>query len=344
MPIGPVSDSHRQIGVVEPVSPALERVKKMLFQPFDLGKWFVIGFCAWLAQLGESGGTGGNFGGNNFNHTNTVSGQNGMDQLRQGIQRAHEFALLNLAWIIPLAAFLILFVLALWILFLWLNSRGKFMFLHCVALDKAEVVEPWNRYSAPANSLFWFRLVLGLIGMVLMLPVIGFTVLLFVRMILSGGPTQIFAFIMLAAGLVMVILFFAIVFGLIHKFTVDFVVPIMYLRGGRCLAAWGEFWRMLCAYPGTFVLYILFQIAMALAIGVMVLIAIICTCCIAACFMIIPYIGTVLLLPIFIFRRSYSLYFLQQFGSDYDVFPPPISSPPPPPPPPPAAAGLNPLP
>ena len=46
MTIGPVSNSHREISVTEPVSPALERVKTMLFKPFDPGKWFVIGFCA----------------------------------------------------------------------------------------------------------------------------------------------------------------------------------------------------------------------------------------------------------------------------------------------------------
>ena len=57
-PIQPVTTRPVEINVVEPVSPALERVKRVLFQPFDLGKWFVIGFCAWLACLGEGGGSG----------------------------------------------------------------------------------------------------------------------------------------------------------------------------------------------------------------------------------------------------------------------------------------------
>ena len=57
-PIKPVTTRPVEINVVEPISPALERVKRMLFQPFDLGKWFVIGFCAWLACLGEGGGSG----------------------------------------------------------------------------------------------------------------------------------------------------------------------------------------------------------------------------------------------------------------------------------------------
>ena len=35
--------------------------------------------------------------------------------------------------------------------------------------------------------------------------------------------------------------------------------------------------------------------------------------------MLLPFIGTVLLLPVLVFKRSYSLYFLAQLG--YDVFP-----------------------
>jgi hypothetical protein len=34
----------------------------------------------------------------------------------------------------------------------------------------------------------------------------------------------------------------------------------------------------------------------------------------------IPYIGTVILLPVFVLLRSFSLLFLRQFGSDYDVW------------------------
>ena len=51
----------RPISVVEPVGAAIEKTKCILFQPFDLAKWFIIGFCAFLATLG--GGGGGNFGG-----------------------------------------------------------------------------------------------------------------------------------------------------------------------------------------------------------------------------------------------------------------------------------------
>ena len=52
-----------------------------------------------------------------------------------------------------------------------------------------------------------------------------------------------------------------------------------------------------------------------------ILIAFVCmTCCIAGCLMLIPYIGTVVLLPVLVFGKSYSLYYLGQYGRAYNVF------------------------
>jgi hypothetical protein len=234
----------------------------------------------------------------------------------------------NLGWIIPVAVLLVLLVVALWLLVLWLSSRGKFMFLHCVALDKAEVAEPWSKFAFAANSLFRFRIGLGLIGMVLTLPLLVFIVLAILRMVLHGEADV--AGVMTAVVLALALMLVAVVLAIIRKFNEDFVVPIMFMRGGSCLAAWREFYALLAANPGHFGLYILFQIVLAIAIGVIVLLAILVTCCCAGCLMLLPFVGTVLLLPVLVFKRSYSLYYFAQLG--YDVFPvlppaPPAPSP-----------------
>ena len=240
----------------------------------------------------------------------------------------------NLDWIIPVTVAAMILLLALWLLILWLSSRGRFMFLHCVALDRAEVAEPWNKFEREANSLFWFRLVLGLIGTVLLLPMLAVIAVVIVRMVLRGEPDA--GGIMMAVGLGLVFFLLAVIFALVNKFTEDFVVPILFLRGGKCLAAWREFWGLLADNAGLFTLYILFQIVLGMVIGIIVFGAVLITCCCAVFLMAIPYIGTVLLLPVLVFKRSYPLYFLQQFGPGYDVFPP---APPVPP-----AAGLQPPP
>jgi hypothetical protein len=320
----PVSNPPREISVVEPVSLALERVRHMLFRPFDLGKWFTIGFCAWLACLGQSGGGFHYGGGNHFNS----QGNNFQESFRHAFEQARNYTLANLYWLAPLVIFIALFTFAFFVLLLWLNSRGKFMFLHCVALDRAAVVEPWNKFSVPGNSLFCFRLVLGLIGFILTLPVFGIIFFLVLKMIRRGEPNV--AAIVACAALFLFWMALSIAFALVQKFTMDFAVPIMFLRGKKCVAAWQEFWPMLCAHAGQFTLYILFQIVLAIAIGVILLFVVLLTCCLAGCVMMMPYIGTVLLLPVLIFQRAYSLYFLSQFGVAYDVFLPATTLPPPP--------------
>ena len=81
------------VSVTSPISPAIDRVKRQLFQPFDAGKWFVVGFCAWLAHLGENGGgTGFNWssghhggGGGNFRHELQHAKEYGFDVNRLAV-------------------------------------------------------------------------------------------------------------------------------------------------------------------------------------------------------------------------------------------------------------------
>jgi hypothetical protein len=71
MSLEPPSSRPREISVTEPLTLAYDRVKLILFQPFELGKWFTIGFCAWLAGLGERGG----FHYSNHSHAGFKGGQ-----------------------------------------------------------------------------------------------------------------------------------------------------------------------------------------------------------------------------------------------------------------------------
>ena len=333
MTIQPLSNRPREISVTEPLEPAYERVKRMLFKPFNLNKWIVIGFCAWLAGLGEAGGGSGFNGGDHFGGNRSQAA----GQLRHVYHQARDFVLVNLAWIIPVACLLLVVGLALWLLVLWVNSRGKFMFLHCVVWDVAQVEAPWTKFAAAANRLFWFRLVLGAVGLVLMLPLLAFLGADILRMVLRGGADV--AGVIAAIGLGLVFLGVSLVFGLIHKFMVDFVVPIMFLRGDSCLAAWRELGGLLAGHFWHFVVYLLFQIVLAMAIGVIVLLGILVTCCIAGCLLMLPFVGTVLLLPVLAFKRAYPLYYLAQFGPQYDLFPKPTTLPASPAQTPPAALG-----
>jgi hypothetical protein len=306
----------REISVTLPVGQAIDRVKKVLFQPFDLGRWFVIGFCAWLACLGEGGGSPGNF------HFGEHRGHGGQS-IRQGLEQARDYVLHNIAWIAPLVIALVFACLAIWLVVMWLSSRGRFMFLHCVALNVAEVRVPWASFAAAANSLFLFRLVIALVGLGVMLPLAVGLLLVVLRMVYreAVGPGG----LLLAGMFVLAMIAVGIVFWIIRRLTTDFVVPLQFLRHSRCLDAWRELGGLVRGNLGNLILYLLFRIVLAIAIAAVVVGVILATCCLACCLFAVPYLGTVFLLPILVFDRAYSLHYLAQFGPAYNVFPPPAT-------------------
>ena len=303
------------ISVIDPIGPAFEKVKTILFRPFDLGKWFVIGFCAWLAYLGSGGGGGGGGGGPHWNAPHEQQAK-----IAEGINAAKEYFLDNLFWIIPVVVIGAVIIIGIGLLIAWLNSRGRFMFLHCVAENKSEVKAPWHKFRKHGNSLFLFRMVLCIIGLAIVaVPVLGI-VLLIIMMVAEAAPVIVFVPITIILGLIVFAL--AIVLSLVRKFTFDFVAPIMFLQTASCIAGWREFLTILSVNKAGFALYILFQIVIAIAIGTIVFIGFCigcCFCCVSL-LLFIPYIGTVILLPLFVFKRAYSLYYLRQFGPGFDVF------------------------
>ncbi|HUL52349.1 MAG TPA: hypothetical protein VLT83_02955 [Opitutaceae bacterium] len=300
------------ISVTRPVDLALARVRQILFRPFNPGKWFVIGFCAWLAYLGQ--------GGMNFNFNFGRGHRGNVGDVHEAWEKVRDFVVANLYWLLPLVAAAVVFGFAVWLLFTWLHSRGEFMFLHCVALDRAEVEVPWGKFAREGNSLFVFRLVVGLASAVVIWPPLILCVVRFFRMAVDDAWSV--SGVLLGLGWFLMMLTGALLFLLIKKFTADFVVPIMYRRRLRCGAGWAVFWDLLAANFGQMIVYLLFQIVLVIVIGFIVLAAVLVTCCCAGCLLALPYLGTVLLLPVLIFKRAYSIHYLAQYGPDFDVFAP----------------------
>jgi len=211
-------------------------------------------------------------------------------------------------------------VILIGLLVVWLNSRGRFMFLHCVATNEAQVVFPWQKFRRQGNSLFLFRIVLGIISFVIVVVPIISIVVLVVMMITGSAP----GIISIPWIIILCVTIFAlsIFLFLVKKFTFDFVVPIMFLRMTSCMAGWREFMTILSANKLRFTLYLLFQIVIKIVIGAIIGIGacIGCLCCCASCLLLVPYIGTVILLPVLVFKRAYSLCYLQQYGPQFDVF------------------------
>jgi hypothetical protein len=301
-----VNGTASDVQVIRPFSEAVEMTKLILFRPFDLKKWLIIGFAAWLSHLG--GGFNLNFK-SNYNYR---SGQridlHDIPVLR-GI--SDTFHRIPPSLLVAAIVFLILIVLALIVLLAWLRARGSFIFTDCVVRNRAAIAEPWREFRQLGNSFFVFSLLVGL-GFLLLAVILAVPSIL---LVLRSRHAHVHPGALLLSAIVLwavVIFVLAIAWALVRHL----MIAIMYRR--RCLA--GEGFRtalgLINAFPGEITIYCLFWIVVGIGSAITACVAVCLTCCIAA----IPYVGTVILLPLYVCLRAFGLLFLRQFGPDYDVW------------------------
>ena len=293
-----MNGSEPKIEIFKPFGEAFELMKRILFQPFDLKKWFVIGFAAWLAHVGSGGGF-------NFRWGD-----------RDDLHGLNEFfgQIPNVMLIVGLCALATL-VLVLAVVCAWLRARGRFMFIDCIVKNRGAIAEPWREFRKQGNSYFLFALLLGfiffIVAALLALPLIIPAIQR--ASILRIVPDHLnFYVIAMIAGWGFAILLLIVAWALIA----NFMVPVMYRRRCGAYEAFRIVLSLIAAHPGEILLYCLFLVVLGIGTGVISCLAICLTCCIAA----LPYIGTVILLPVYLLFRAFSLCFLRQFGSDYDVW------------------------
>jgi hypothetical protein len=314
-----MNSSEPKIEIFKPFGEAFELTKKILFQPFDLRKWCVIGFAAFLC--GHFAGVGINFSwpfGNFQPHRanqDVIPPQ--LDQWKPWLQVAIVFfALLVFVFIIVVA---------------WLKARGNFIFTDCIVRNRAAIVGPWREYKREGNNYFLFLLAIIFGVLVLVALLLGsFIALGWLRH--RAGETGSITSI----GLIVFLVVFWVSITIFVGVVAYFMVPVMYRRRCRAMEAFRDVTLLIAHNLASFVLFCLFGIVLVLAVLMIGAIVTCATCCVAA----LPYVGTVILLPLFVCLRAFGFLFLRQFGSDYDVWadfmPPefsPILSPAPPGPP-----------
>ena len=304
-----------RIAYLEPFERAWERMKLALFRPFDLHKWCVVGFNAFLAGLAES-----------RNGSASWRGRSHMT-FREFLDlpdRGWEWLTGHPGWFVAIG-FVAAVVIAVGIVLLWLSSRGKFMFLDNVIHSRAEIAKPWREFQKEGDSLFLWRLVFGFICLAIFA---AFAVFFFVgaRQLYDVGFGRRMPVLFLV-GMGLAFLLLLIIIAYVSLFLNDFVVPIMGKDRISTVAGWRRFLPLLGHHPFHFILYGIIIFLLYLLFVIIVIVAGLVTCCIGWLILVIPYIGTVVTLPIWYTFRAYSLEFLAQFGPEYVVFPAPAAQP-----------------
>jgi hypothetical protein len=300
------------VGYSEPFSRGFNRMKKALFQPFNLTRWINIGFTSFLATLTQcSGGSGG---GNNAKIQEIMNFN--MTEFFQFPELAHDWMVEHPLWL-GLIIMALVFIFLIIAVLTWISSRGKFMFLFNVINNTDSVIKPWHEFRKQGDSLFRWQFVYGLVVLMvfILLAVYGFGV---AKNIYTGVMPEItkFSFIF---GFVVTIFALLMLFGYISLFLNDFIVPIMYKHNCSATRAWSKLFTLLLMNPGNFILYGLFVLALSIAIAISILILAIGTCCVGLVFLVIPFVRSVVLLPVSYTFRAFSIEFLAQFGDNFEV-------------------------
>jgi hypothetical protein len=298
------------IQYIEPLSRGFVRMKKALFKPVDVQKWFIVGFTAFLAGLTEYQG--------NSVPTFWKNAKVNMGDVLYFPQRAWEWLENHPVWTLVIVVVLF-FLFIIGTVFTWLHSRAKFMFLDNVVHDRSYIVAPWYEYRKEGNSLFLWFFCYGLIVFAIVCAYIYqcFTILLAMYERSHEDRALIFPVILAILGFIAI----TMISGFITRLLFDFVVPIMYRNRITTWKAIQQFFQLFFSKFIYFVGYALFVLIISILIGIGITIAGCCTCCIGFFFLAIPYINTVILLPIPYTLRAFSVEFLEQFGPEYRIFP-----------------------
>jgi hypothetical protein len=288
-----------RIEIFKPFGEAFELTNKILFQPFDLRKWVVIGFAAFLA--GHFAGVGFNFPspfGNFQSHRPT-----------QEVIPSHmgEWK----PWLVATVVLLALLFLTLVIALTWLKARGNFIFTDCVVRNQAAIAGPWREYRKEGNSYFFFLIAVMFAVLLLAAAIVTFILGLGLLKQNAGETVSI-----VAIGLIVFLSVLCISIVIFVSIATYFIVPVMYRRRCRAVEAFRDVTFLIWHHLGSFFLFCLFGIVLILAVLMIGAVVTCATCCLAA----LPYVGTVILLPLFVCLRAFGLVFLRQFGPEYDVW------------------------
>jgi len=307
------------ISYFEPLSRGISRMNKDLFHPFDLRRWFIVGFSAFLAALADTGLSGPPISG----IRRRPKGQ--LEDILYFPQKAWEWLGQNPGWAFAIA-FGLFFLVVIGIVITWLSARGKFVFLDNIVRGQARVAAPWYEYRNEGNSFFWWNFLWLIIFTAITLTYVFYCFVNLQALYEStrDGRTLILPAVLAGLGFFAISVLSTFVFVLFR----DFVVLIMYRDR---ISGWRAMEKLLPLFFSQlhyFIGYGLFRFCLMIVIIIGITMIGCVTCCVGFVILTIPYINAVALLPVSYAMRSFSLEFLEQFGPEYRIFPKPEGNPP----------------
>jgi hypothetical protein len=337
----------RPLSASECITPAIERTKSLLFQPFQWRPFLKLTAVAFFAEIGAS------FSGSFPGRWGSIPGTTPAAQ----------------AMILAVLFGILVVTLVIGLIMLYVGSRLQLVLLEAVATRQTVIAPIWRKYSRLTWRWIGLKLLFFLLCMVVLLVALAPVMITMFRDMPSGGqpPTAaFFSHIVLFIGAMLLVI---LVVGSAYLLLRDLALPFLALENLSISDALSRLRAVVAAAPGEIALYVLLRFVLSLvaAIGAEILIFLILlvslipfaivegvlwlafhhagTAGTAALIASAIVSGLILLVwmvavfigiigTVFVFTQSYALYFL---GGRYPLLgnilePPPFPYPAPPPP------------
>jgi hypothetical protein len=245
------------LSAADSVTPAIEHAKAQLFRPYRLGQWTRLALVGLFAGEMSSGG-----GCNSFHLPPHTSGGG-----------PHRDYLLNTfpdPWVWgPLLAVLLIAAPIVWLVFLYVSSRMRFVLFDSVIAKRCEIGRMWGQRGEPAMRYFVWQIVFALVSLAGLAIIIGVPALIGFASGWFTDPRNHLVGLILTG----IVVFFAFVAWLVlaavaHVFTKDFVVPQMALEEISAFEGWGRLLKMMGAEKGGYAGYAGMKLVLAIAAAI----------------------------------------------------------------------------
>jgi hypothetical protein len=233
------------------ISPAIERTRSYLFRPF---RWSTYLKLCTVAVLTE--GFGGNF---NFSSPGNSSHGSGIPSQTPFHITSFEIALIVIA---------VAVCIALGIYILYLITRLRFAFFHCLIHQTKEIRPGWRLYREHAMRFFELNLVIGLVFLCVVVVLAVPFVLAFIHLFKSSGPGShfnILGFVSLLLPLILIVLALVLVGVAVDIILRDFMLPHVALENTTARAAWSAVRARIAAEKGAFLFYAFLRVVIPVA-------------------------------------------------------------------------------
>ena len=266
----------------EIIAASWEWTRTILFRPFQIKKWLVLGFIALLAgQFTYGANSRGN-----INLPKQDSGQPAIEETTEAdraapaesvmpdplgkfftpIEKATDFN----RWSFfkeTNKAVIIFIIVFLFFIFTWLYSRFSFIFLEAIVKNDASVKMPFHENKSAGNSYFLWNVIIALIGsaFVGLLGLAGYLSLSRIGIFSQGIKPGAGRIILAVLPVLLTFIVFVIIAVLLNFVVRNFILPVMYKDKVGILKAWPPVLSILKEHKGSVSLYLLIKVGLFIA-------------------------------------------------------------------------------